>query len=161
MPILVSAVMPNVWDRSANSFDELYSALQEEPTYIDNVLFSLLKERIETIQPELFLISVPFPGNLYAAFRSAQWVRKNHPNIKISMGGGFPNTELRSLSDARVFEFFDYITLDDGELPVELLVEAVCHTERSRDALMMKIRIQKNFPFRKRKSSLQKQFIKT
>jgi hypothetical protein len=111
--------------RSANSFDELYAALQEQPTYIDNVLFSLLKERIETIQPELFLISVPFPGNLYAAFRSAQWVRKNHPNIKISMGGGFPNTELRSLSDARVFEFFDYITLDDGELPIELLVNAV------------------------------------
>jgi len=120
--------------RSANSFDELYFALQEEPTYIDEVLFSLLKEKIETIQPELFLISVPFPGNLYSAFRSAQWVRKNYPNIKISMGGGFPNTELRSLSDARVFEFFDYITLDDGELPVELLVEAVCHTERSRGA---------------------------
>ncbi|NDP28572.1 MAG: radical SAM protein [Flavobacterium sp.] len=115
--------------RSANSFDELYAALQEKPTYIDGVLFSLLKERIETIQPELFLISVPFPGNLYSAFRSAQWVRKHYPNIKISMGGGFPNTELRSLSDARVFEFFDYITLDDGELPVELLVEAVCHPE--------------------------------
>jgi len=115
--------------RSANSFDELYAALQEKPTYIDEILFSLLKERIETIQPGLFLISVPFPGNLYSAFRSAQWVRKYHPNIKISMGGGFPNTELRSLSDARVFEFFDYITLDDGELPVELLVEAVCHPE--------------------------------
>jgi hypothetical protein len=37
------------------------------------------------------------------------------------MGGGFPNTELRSLKDKRVFEFFDFITLDDGELPVELL----------------------------------------
>ena len=107
--------------RSANYFDELYLALQEEPTYVDEVLFALLKERIETIQPELFLISVPFPGNLYSAFRSAQWVRRNHPNIKIAMGGGFPNTELRSLSDERVFEFFDYITLDDGELPVELL----------------------------------------
>jgi hypothetical protein len=107
--------------RSANSFDELYLALQEESTYIDNLLFALLKERIETIQPELFLISVPFPGNLYSAFRSAQWVKQNHPNIKISMGGGFPNTELRSLSDPRVFEFFDFITLDDGELPVELL----------------------------------------
>ncbi|TRX16096.1 B12-binding domain-containing radical SAM protein [Flavobacterium franklandianum] len=111
--------------RSANSFDELYTALQQEPTYIDNVLFSLLKDRIETIQPELFLISVPFPGNLYSAFRSAQWVRKHYPNIKISMGGGFPNTELRSLSDARVFEFFDYITLDDGELPVELLASSL------------------------------------
>jgi hypothetical protein len=115
--------------RSANSFDELYLALQEEPTYIDNILISILKEKIETIKPELFLISVPFPGNLYSAFRSAQWVKKHHPNIKIAMGGGFPNTELRSLSDARVFEFFDYITLDDGELPVELLVEAVCHPE--------------------------------
>ena len=111
--------------RSANSFDELYAALQEKPSYIDEILFLLLKDRIETIQPELFLISVPFPGNLYSAFRSAQWVRKHYPNIKISMGGGFPNTELRSLSDARVFEFFDYITLDDGELPVELLISKI------------------------------------
>ncbi len=111
--------------RSANSFDELYEALQQEPTYIDNILLSILKERIETIQPTLFLISVPFPGNLYSAFRSAQWVKKHYPNIKISMGGGFPNTELRSLSDARVFEFFDYITLDDGETPIELLCSLV------------------------------------
>ena len=108
--------------RSANSFDELYEALQKEPTYIDNILLSILKEKIETIQPTLFLISVPFPGNLYAAFRSAQWVKKHHPNIKISIGGGFPNTELRSLSDARVFEFLNFITLDDGELPVHLII---------------------------------------
>ncbi len=107
--------------RSANSFDELYAALQQEPTYIDSVLLSILKEKIEAVQPTLFLISVPFPGNLYSAFRSAQWVKKHYPEIKISMGGGFPNTELRSLSDARVFEFFDFITLDDGEVPVEEL----------------------------------------
>ena len=115
--------------RSANSFDELYAALQQETTFIDAILISILKERIESIQPTLFLISVPFPGNLYAAFRCAQWVKKNHPNIKISMGGGFPNTELRSLSDARVFEFFDFITLDDGETPVELLCEYVQSSE--------------------------------
>lgn len=114
--------------RSANSFDELYLALQQEPTYIDTLLFSILKEKIETIQPELFLISVPFPGNLYSAFRCAQYVKKYHPNIKIAMGGGFPNTELRSLSDTRVFEFFDYITLDDGELPVELLCDVVLNS---------------------------------
>lgn len=111
--------------RSANSFDELYNALQQELTYIDEILVEILKERIETIQPKLFLISVPFPGNLYSAFRSAQWVKKHHPEIKISMGGGFPNTELRSLSDKRVFEFFDYITLDDGELPIELLIQNI------------------------------------
>ncbi len=109
--------------RSANSLDELYQALQKQPTYIDEILITILKKKIEIIQPNFFLISVPFPGNLYAAFRSAQWVKKNYPAIKIAMGGGFPNTELRSLSDKRVFEFFDYITLDDGELPVELLIE--------------------------------------
>jgi hypothetical protein len=108
--------------RSANSFDELYEALQQEPTYIDDVLLSILKERIETIQPTVFLISIPFPGNLYSAFRSAQWIKKHHPEIKIAAGGGFPNTELRSLSDARVFEFFDFITLDDGEVPLEELI---------------------------------------
>ncbi|WP_281324158.1 radical SAM protein [Flavobacterium sp. IMCC34518] len=117
--------------RSANSFDELYGALQQEPTYIDQILLSILKDRIETIQPTLFLISVPFPGNLYSAFRSAQWVKKHYPNIKIAMGGGFPNTELRSLSDARVFEFFDYITLDDGELPIELLCSHVASSPPS------------------------------
>ena len=111
--------------RSANSFDELYLALNQELTYIDKITLSLLKTKIEAINPKLFLISVPFPGNLYAAFRCAQFVKQNYPEIKISMGGGFPNTELRSLTDVRVFEFFDFITLDDGELPVELLYEFV------------------------------------
>ncbi|NHM06262.1 radical SAM protein [Flavobacterium sp. CYK-4] len=117
--------------RSANSFDKLYEVLQAEPTYIDEVLFSILKERIAEVQPEFLLISVPFPGNLYSAFRCAQWIKKHHPNIKTAMGGGFPNTELRSLTESRVFEFFDFITLDDGELPVELLLTSVSEYKRT------------------------------
>ena len=108
--------------RSASTFNELYESLQTKPTYIDNLLLEILKDRITQVKPTLVLISVPFPGNLYAAFRSAQFLKKNVPNIKIAMGGGFPNTELRSLSDARVFEFIDFITLDDGEVPVEELI---------------------------------------
>ncbi|NNT72631.1 radical SAM protein [Flavobacterium sp. IMCC34852] len=107
--------------RSANSFDELYAHLQKEPTYIDKITLKILSERLNSVQPKLVCISVPFPGNLYSAFRCAQFVKKHFPNIKVSMGGGFPNTELRDLKDKRVFEFFDFITLDDGELPVELL----------------------------------------
>ncbi|HJY14264.1 MAG TPA: hypothetical protein VJ304_15825, partial [Flavobacterium sp.] len=45
--------------RSANSFNELYEALQQKPTYIDSILISLLKAKIEAIKPTLFLISVP------------------------------------------------------------------------------------------------------
>ena len=115
--------------RSANSFDELYNHLQNELTFIDEITLKILKERIDEVQPKLVLISVPFPGNLYSAFRCAQFLKANFPTVKVAMGGGFPNTELRELKDKRVFEFFDFITLDDGELPVELLFEAVCQTE--------------------------------
>ncbi|MGZ2368892.1 B12-binding domain-containing radical SAM protein [Ancylomarina sp. YFZ004] len=107
--------------RSASSFDEIYASLKEQTTYIDELSLSLLDERLKEEQPKLFCLSVPFPGNLYSAFRCAQFVKANYPEIKIVMGGGFPNTELRSLSDARVFEFVDFITLDDGELPLDLL----------------------------------------
>ena len=115
--------------RSANSFDELYNHLQNELTFIDKITIKILNERIEEVQPKLICFSVPFPGNLYSAFRCAQFIKANFPNIKTAMGGGFPNTELRELKDKRVFEFFDFITLDDGELPVELLHNFVYHSE--------------------------------
>ena len=109
--------------RSANAFDELYGALQQNYTYIDQLLVDILQARMAAIKPDLVLISVPFPGNLYAAFRCAQWIKQHCPGVKIAMGGGFANTELRSLSEPRVFEFFDFISLDDGEAPVEHLIE--------------------------------------
>ncbi len=108
--------------RSANSFDELYYSLQQPFTFIDSILIEILERIIKPVQPKLVAISVPFPGNLYTAFRCAQWIKQNYPSTKIAMGGGFANTELRSLSDKRVFEFFDFITLDDGEAPLENLV---------------------------------------
>lgn len=108
--------------RSANSFDELYNALQQPYTFTDQVLIDLLKKHMERVQPKLVAISVPFPGNLYTSFRCGQWVKQHYPDTKVVMGGGFANTELRSLSDPRVFEFYDFITLDDGEAPLENLL---------------------------------------
>jgi len=115
--------------RSANSFDELYAHLLEEPTYIDAITLKILNKRIEEVAPKLICFSVPFPGNLYSAFRCSGAIKANFPDIKIAMGGGFPNTELRDLKDIRVFEFFDFITLDDGELPLELLYDFISHTK--------------------------------
>lgn len=109
--------------RSTNSFDELYSALNAPLTYVDDILLNIIDEKFNQTVPNLFLISVPFPGNLYSAFRLAQWCKKKYPNTKIALGGGFPNTELRSISDVRVFEFFDYITLDDGERPISEILK--------------------------------------
>jgi radical SAM superfamily enzyme YgiQ (UPF0313 family) len=111
--------------RSANSFDELYTALHQPYTFIDEILIDILQEKMQAVQPKLAAISVPFPGNLYTAFRCAQWIKKNYPQVKTVMGGGFANTELRSVTDKRVFEFFDFITLDDGEAPLENLITYV------------------------------------
>jgi len=116
--------------QSANNFNELYSTLQKETTVIDDITLKILDEKLKVIQPKLVCFSVPFPGNLYSAFRCAQFIKKNHPEIRVAMGGGFPNTELRSVTDVRVFDFFDFITLDDGELPVELLWSNVLHPRR-------------------------------
>ena len=111
--------------RSANSFDELYNALQLPYTYLDEILIEIFANRIDQVQPKLVCISVPFPGNLYTSLRCGQWIKKNRPHVKVAMGGGFANTELRSLSDVRVFEFYDFITLDDGEAPLEILIEHI------------------------------------
>lgn len=121
--------------RSANSFDELYESLQQPYTYIDEILIGILQTHMEKLQPLLTGISVPFPGNLYTALRCGQWIRANCPETKTVVGGGFPNTELRSLSDPRVFEFIDFISLDDGEAPVEALIE---HVTGKRDQASLK-----------------------
>ena len=111
--------------RSANSFDELYSILQGPKSYIDQITLSILDKIITNNPTKLICFSVPFPGNLFSAFRCAQHIKKHYPNIKVAFGGGFANTELRSIKDVRVFEFFDFISLDDGELPIELLVSNI------------------------------------
>lgn len=120
--------------RSASQFDELHAALHQPPGHIDQVLLRLLEQKIKSIQPSLLAISVPFPGNLYSALRCGQWMKANHPDIPVVMGGGFPNTELRSLSDPRVFDYIDYITLDDGEAPLEILIGHL-QGNRSQDEL--------------------------
>lgn len=115
--------------RSANTFDELHKELKKPSSFIDTVTLELLDQKIKTFKPTLVAFSVPFPGNLYSGFKCAQHIRKNYPEIKTVLGGGFANTELRTVSDARVFDCFNFITLDDGETPLLNLVE---HLEGNR-----------------------------
>jgi hypothetical protein len=109
--------------RSANTFDALHTELQKPSSYIDAITLRLLQEKVEQEQPSLVALSIPFPGNLYSGLKCGQWLKQHHPHISIVMGGGFANTELRSLSDARVFEYLDFICLDDGEAPIYHLIE--------------------------------------
>ena len=121
--------------QSANTFDELYDELSNKNKYVDNITTTILHTHLSSYNPNVVCMSVPFPGNLYSAFKCAQYIKIHFSHIKIVMGGGFPNTELRSLSDKRVFEFFDYIILDDGEMPLLHLIE---YFKNTREIEMLK-----------------------
>ena len=83
----------------------------------------------------MVLLSVPFPGSVYAAFRIAQAIKAHDPTIVTVLGGGFVNTELRELTEPRVFDYFDYVTLDDGERPLLALLEHL-HGKRPATSLV-------------------------
>ena len=102
---------------SAASFDALHEALTGEPTLVDATLDELTRELL-TQRPEVVALTAPFPGNVYGAFRMARTIRAAAPDATLILGGGWVNTELRSLKDVRVFDYFDYVTLDDGERPL-------------------------------------------
>ena len=116
---------------SQPSFDPLAEALAAPTTLVDRTLQRLTLQAVEQHQPTLLLVSVPFPGTVYAAFRIAQTVKAHHPHIVTALGGGFVNTELRELAEPRVFDHFDFVTLDAGERPLLALIE---HLEGRRSA---------------------------
>jgi hypothetical protein len=108
---------------SASSFDQIAEYLSYSTTLIEDQLLLLLVNIIEEEQPDLICFTIPFPGNLFAALRCGQFIKKNYRQIKVAFGGGYCNTELRSLTDPRIFKHIDFITLDDGEGPLYLLTK--------------------------------------
>ncbi|MBC7397251.1 MAG: radical SAM protein, partial [Bdellovibrionales bacterium] len=108
---------------SQPTFTPLQAALNEESSLIDGLLEKLVVEVLELHEPEVLLLTVPFPGCLLGALKIAKVVKKKRPAVRIALGGGYVNTELRKLKDARIFDYVDALTLDDGERPITLLLE--------------------------------------
>lgn len=121
--------------RSATHFDELHDALQAPQTLISTLLTELLDAKLQQAQPSVVCLTVPFPGNLYGALTCGQYIKQAYPHIKIVVGGGYVNTELRSLTEPRVFDYVDFISLDDGEAPLWSLLE---HLDGKRDLSRVK-----------------------
>ena len=137
------------------SFEPLAQALAAPPNLIDQLLIDETKKALShanidcvasvseapsTGTPDhptgpggplrVVLLSVPFPGAVYAAFRMAQAIKATHPSVVTVLGGGYVNTELRELAEPRVFDHFDFVTLDAGERPLLALLD---HLEGRRD----------------------------
>ncbi|MEG1749693.1 MAG: radical SAM protein [Tannerellaceae bacterium] len=108
--------------RCASSFDEIAAALSRPLSFTDNIMLRLFEKRIMESRPSVVALSVPFPGNLYSALRCAEWLKRHCPELPVVMGGGFANTELRQISDTRLFQYIDYLLLDDGEDPLHQLL---------------------------------------
>jgi radical SAM superfamily enzyme YgiQ (UPF0313 family) len=114
---------------SSATFDPLHEALTGEPTLVDETLDELTRELLTEQRPDIVAVTAPFPGNVYGAFRMARTIRAALPKATLILGGGWVNTELRSLRDPRVFDYFDYVTLDDGERPLLSLLQRLSGRE--------------------------------
>jgi hypothetical protein len=108
---------------SQPTFDPLAEALAAPPNLVDTTLQTLTAAALERHEPQVLLVSVPFPGAVYGAFRIAQAAKAQRPGLVTVLGGGYANTELRQLAEPRVFDFFDFVTLDGGERPLLALLE--------------------------------------
>jgi radical SAM superfamily enzyme YgiQ (UPF0313 family) len=86
---------------------------------VDNIAADLGREH----EPDVLGLSVPFAGNLYGALRIAAMFKTLRPDTTVVLGGGWVNTQLRSLSDPGIFDYVDYVTLDDGERPLACILE--------------------------------------
>lgn len=101
----------------AIEFEPLLKALDRK-TFITEIIEKEIIRVVELYNPKSIGFTIPFPGNLYGALVASKTIKEKYPNIDILFGGGFINTELRWLTEKRVFNFVDYILLDDGELPL-------------------------------------------
>lgn len=125
------------------SFDPIADALNARPTLVDRLIDAIADEIHSRHKPDAIGLTIPFPGNVYGAFRLARRFKAIAPSLPVIMGGGYVTTELRDLSDPRIFDFADYVVLDEGELP---LLRILDHIERKCPAssLLRTLRRQKN-----------------
>jgi radical SAM superfamily enzyme YgiQ (UPF0313 family) len=108
---------------STPSFDGLHDALEAPPSLVDDMLDEVTAALVARLKPDVVGLTAPFPGNVYGAFRIARAVKALAPATRLILGGGYVNTELRELNEPRVFDYFDFITVDAGEAPMLALLE--------------------------------------
>jgi hypothetical protein len=102
---------------TAPRFTPLRDRLEGAPGFIDAQIASLTLCALERRAPDAVGITIPFPGTLYAALRIARTIKHAHPAICVIIGGGYVSTELRGLTDRRIFEYVDKIVYDEGFEP--------------------------------------------
>lgn len=105
------------------NFSDIKKQLTMTPSLVVKLVHELSSNLVTEYCPELVGISLPFEINVIWGFHIAQILKATDPKIKIVMGGGYVNTSLRTISDSSVFDYIDFLSLDDGELPLISIIE--------------------------------------
>jgi hypothetical protein len=117
------------------SFDALAARLAET-----RLLDTWLDALTDSIDADVVGLSVPFPGNLYAALRIGRRLRAR--GIHVIMGGGYVSTELRAPAEPRLWDHVDALVHDDGEGPLLAILEHLAggpdrrHRTHTREGLL-------------------------
>ncbi len=119
---------------SQNSYDTIYNQLHATPGLIETYLFEIIDDYMK-YAPDVVGWTLPFPGNVYGALVCSQYIKTKYPHTKTVIGGGYVNTELRELSDPRLFEIIDYAIFDDGEKPFLNLLNFLDERVKEKDLL--------------------------
>ena len=107
--------------QSGQTFDNIKPHIRENTFFLQ--LMQQLIEKHQLAHNNLVGITIPFPGNLIPSLMLAYLLKKANPNITIVAGGGFVNTDLRMLQEPQLFDYFDYVVYDDGELPLLRIIQ--------------------------------------
>ncbi|MCB0347908.1 MAG: cobalamin-dependent protein, partial [Bdellovibrionales bacterium] len=110
---------------SQTSFSALSEQVENSNTIIDQILQEIVSDYMQSYSPDVIALTAPFPGNVYGAIKIAKFAKAIKPTIKIVLGGGYVNTELRTLNDKRFFTYIDYLIFDDGERALECVIECL------------------------------------
>ena len=116
------------------TFDRMRLELERPPNAIDEILYEALDKHLAAFQPDVVGVTVPFARNLYWALRIGKRVKDLNLDTTVVAGGGLFNTSMRTPTEPRMFDYVDYLTLDDGERPLISILEHLEGT-RSRDKL--------------------------
>jgi radical SAM superfamily enzyme YgiQ (UPF0313 family) len=105
------------------TFDRMRGELERPANAVDQILIEALDRHLESFTPDVVGVTVPFARNLYWALRIGKRVKQWNPKAVVVAGGGLFNTSMRKPCEPRMFEYVDFLTLDDGERPLLNLLE--------------------------------------
>lgn len=110
---------------AATSYDPIETSLNQPNTIIDDLLELEVARALSSHSPDIVGFTVPFPGCLIGTLKASRFIKHQNPDIKIILGGGYVSTELREISDRRIFNDIDYLCLDQGEIAIKRVIDYI------------------------------------